>query len=100
MWGFARSPTHSARPTRFTLTCVGSCNPAPLRHSVIVTTNLGFGNRTAVSGNPNMTTALLDRLTHRARIIECASESYRLKETLKEGRERSHTQLKTAVVEE
>ena len=62
-----------------------------------MTTNLGFDNRTAVSGNPNMTTALLDRLTHKARIIECAPENYRLKETLKEGRERNHIQLKTAV---
>ena len=71
-----------------------------MRLSVIVTTNLGFGNRTAVSGNPNMTAALLGRLTHKARIIECASESYRLKEKLKEGRERSHIQLKTAGAEE
>ena len=70
------------------------------RGSVIVTTNLGFGSWTEVFGDPNMTAALLDRLTHKAYIIECAWESYRLKETLKEGRKRSHIQLKTAGVEE
>ena len=30
--------------------------------------------------------ALLDRLTHRARIIECIWESYRLKQSLKSGK--------------
>ena len=53
------------------------------RGSVIVTTNLGFGDWTQVFGDANMTAALLDRLTHRARIIECTWESYRLTQTLK-----------------
>ncbi len=47
-----------------------------------------------------MTAALLDRMTHKAYIIECTWESYRLKETLREGRKRSHIQLKTAAAEE
>ncbi len=72
----------------------------PLRLSVIVTTNLEFGSRTEVFGDPNMTAALLGRLTHKAHIIECAWESYRLKETLKEGRKRSRIQLKTEGAEE
>ncbi len=70
------------------------------RGSVIVTTNLGFGSWTEVFGDPNMTAALLDRMTHKAYIIECTWESYRLKETLREGRKRSQIQLKTAAAEE
>jgi DNA replication protein DnaC len=53
------------------------------RGSVIITSNLGFGDWTQVFGDPNMTAALLDRLTHRAHIIECTWESYRLKQALK-----------------
>jgi DNA replication protein DnaC len=55
------------------------------RGSVIITTNLGFADWTQVFGDANMTAALLDRLTHRAHIIECGWDSYRLKETLKRG---------------
>lgn len=51
--------------------------------SVIITTNLGFADWTQIFGDPVMTAALLDRLTHKARIINCQWESYRLKESLK-----------------
>ncbi|SHE39967.1 IstB-like ATP binding protein, partial [Desulfacinum infernum DSM 9756] len=51
--------------------------------SVIITTNLGFADWTQVFGDPTMTAALLDRLTHRAYIINCSWESYRLKQSLK-----------------
>lgn len=51
--------------------------------SVVITTNLGFADWTQVFGDPVMTAALLDRLTHRAHIINCPWDSYRLKESLK-----------------
>jgi len=54
------------------------------RKAVIVTTNLGFANWTQIFGEANLTAALLDRLTHRASIITCAWESYRLHETLEQ----------------
>jgi DNA replication protein DnaC len=53
------------------------------RGSVIVTTNMGFGDWTQIFGDPNLTAALLDRITHKAHIINCTWDSYRLKETLK-----------------
>jgi DNA replication protein DnaC len=59
------------------------------RGSVIITTNLGFADWTQVFGDATLTAALLDRLTHKARIINCTWESYRLKETLKARRESS-----------
>ncbi|SFL76507.1 IstB-like ATP binding protein [Desulfomicrobium norvegicum] len=37
---------------------------------------------TQVFGEPTMTAALLDRLTHKAHIINCSWESYRLKQSL------------------
>lgn len=52
--------------------------------SVMITTNLGFADWTQVFGDPVMTAALLDRLTHKAHIVNCTWESYRLKQSLKE----------------
>lgn len=52
--------------------------------SVMITTNLGFADWTQVFGDAVMTAALLDRLTHRAHIIPCNWDSYRLKQSLKE----------------
>jgi DNA replication protein DnaC len=51
--------------------------------SVIITTNLGFADWTQVFGDPVMTAALLDRLTHKAHVINCLWDSFRLKESLK-----------------
>jgi len=53
------------------------------RASVIVTTNLGFGDWTQVFGDATLTAALLDRLTHKAQIIACTWDSYRLRETMR-----------------
>jgi DNA replication protein DnaC len=52
------------------------------RRSVIITSNLGFADWTQVFGEPTLTAALLDRLTHKAHIVTCDWESYRLKESL------------------
>jgi hypothetical protein len=51
--------------------------------SVILTTNLGFADWTQVFGDPTMTAALLDRLTHKAHIIQCSWQSERLKQSLR-----------------
>src|SRR6266700_1061521 len=50
--------------------------------SVIVTSNLRFSEWNAIFADDRMTTAFLDRLTHKGRIVEFVGDSYRYRHRL------------------
>lgn len=58
------------------------------RASLIATTNLPFGEWTKVFPDPRLAKAVVDRLTHRAHIIETGAESWRFKHGLARGTRR------------
>lgn len=51
------------------------------RKSTIITTNLSFERWNEIFGDTVLTAAMVDRLTHRAFIINMSGKSYRVKET-------------------
>jgi DNA replication protein DnaC len=63
------------------------------RASVLITTNLPFGEWAQIFQGERMTAALLDRLTHRCHILEMNGPSYRFKQsTQKQNKARAKTQ--------
>ena len=53
------------------------------RRSLLITSNLPFGEWGQVFQGERMTAALLDRLTHKCGIFEMNGESYRFRESMK-----------------
>jgi len=53
------------------------------RKATIITTNLGFDRWTEIFGDEILTAAMVDRLTHKAILVNMNGNSFRVKESLK-----------------
>jgi len=60
------------------------CSTLHERVAMIVTTNLKFADWTQVFGSEPLTAALLDRLTHKAHILEFIGESFRFRQRMQQ----------------
>lgn len=58
------------------------CSTLHERVALIITTNLKFADWTQVFGSEQLTAALLDRLTHKAHILEFIGESFRFRQRM------------------
>jgi len=68
------------------------CSTLYERVSMIVTTNLRFADWPQIFGDERLTAALLDRLTHKAHILEFTGESYRFRQRMqREAQHDGHT---------
>jgi len=61
------------------------------RGSILITSNLPFGEWGSIFQGERMTAALLDRFTHRCHIFELNGESFRFKESSKQAKEKKTT---------
>jgi DNA replication protein DnaC len=67
------------------------------RLPVVITTNLPFGEWTTMFPDPRLCRAIIDRLTHRAHIIETGKKSIRLEDALaRQGRRTKRPKKKPA----
>ena len=64
------------------------------RRSLLITSNLPFGEWGQIFQGERMTAALLDRLTHRCAIFEMNGESYRFRESMKAKKDKDARKVK------
>jgi DNA replication protein DnaC len=64
------------------------------RRSLLLTSNLPFGEWGQVFQGERMTAALLDRLTHKCHIFEMNGESYRFRESMKTKKDKDAKKVK------